>query len=164
MSAPGPSGTRPEHLRELVAQKDRRTASALTKAIGKFVHAAVCGKLPQESRWIMDSRLCYLAKKDSSTPRPVRVGELWRRVVGKQLVHLLRARVQALCMAGRQFGVCLPGGAEGLIHWRTQLERELERSSEVRVVIDVDVANAYPSLEWSCIREAVAEKLPELLP
>ena len=57
MSAPGPSGATPEHLREFVAARDRRIASRLTRAIAKLVDVASTGQLCAEGRWILDSRL-----------------------------------------------------------------------------------------------------------
>ena len=78
MSAAGPSGARPEHLRELVAVRDRRIANALLAAIDKFVKAAIGGELPDASRWLLNSRVVFLEKKNSTVPRPIRVGELWR--------------------------------------------------------------------------------------
>ena len=55
MSAAGPRGARPEHLRELVAVRDRRVANALVSAIGGFVDAGRNGELCDAARWILDS-------------------------------------------------------------------------------------------------------------
>ena len=63
MSAAGPSGARPEHLRELVAVRDRRVANTILAAISKFVSAAMAGELADAARWILDSRLVFLGKK-----------------------------------------------------------------------------------------------------
>jgi hypothetical protein len=161
MSAAGPSGARAEHLRELVAVRDRRCANALLCAIGKFVDVATSGRLCDAARWTLDSRLVFLRKKSGVVPRPIRVGELWRRVVAKRLVDSCREDVQQACLVARQFGVAIPGGAEGLIHFRTLLERSLAASEGAMVVIDVDFKNAFPSLEWDSIREAVDEALPQ---
>ena len=75
MSGPGPSGARPEHLRELIAVRDRRCSGAMLAAIGKLVEVATAGKLCEAARWILDSRLVFLAKKAGAAPRPIRVGE-----------------------------------------------------------------------------------------
>ena len=86
LSAPGPSGARPEHLKELLACGNKRVAREFARNIGKFVAAASGGHLPEEARFILDSRLVYLRKKHGKVPRPIRVGELWRRVIAKRLV------------------------------------------------------------------------------
>ena len=87
MSAPGPNGARPEHIRECVAVRRRPVANRLHRAIGALVNAAAHGRLPESSRWILGSRLVYLRKKRGNTPRLIRIGELWRRLVAKKLLH-----------------------------------------------------------------------------
>ena len=163
MSAPGPSGARPEHLREFVAVRDRRIASRLLRAIGKFVDVASSGQLGADSRWILNSRLVFLKKKNTDTPRPIRVGELWRRVVAKRVVELNRTSIKEVCFEARQFGVAVPGGADALIYFRAELEKKLQESDIVIAAIDVDFKNAFPSLEWDSIRTAVSKRLPKLL-
>ena len=65
----------------------------------------------------------------------------------------------------RQFGVAVPKGTETLIHFRiTARKLIVEWNGHVLLELDIDFQNAYPSLEWDSIREAVQEHLPELLP
>ena len=161
MSAPGPSGMRPEHLRELVAVRDRRVANALLAAIGRFVEAAATGSLCDAARWMLFSRLVFLRKKSGPAPRPIRIGELWRRVVAKRMVDANREIIQQICLSARQFGVAVPGGAEALIHFRTLIEQGLAQG-DATAVVDVDWQNAFPSLEWDGIRAAVDKHLPNL--
>ena len=86
LSGAGPSGARPEHLRELVAVRDRRVSNSLLGALDNFVAAASKGDLPDAARWVLSSRLVFLRKKTGRAPRPIRVGELWRRVIAKRLL------------------------------------------------------------------------------
>ena len=123
LSAPGPSGARPEHLKELLACGNKRVAREFARNIGKFVAATSEGHLPEEARFILDSRLVYLRKKHGKVPRPIRVGELWRRVIAKRLVFDNQTDVASVCKQARQFGVGLPGGADVLVHMRLVLER-----------------------------------------
>ena len=85
--APGLSGDRPEHLRELFDCGNKRAARVFANSVSEFVDAAIRGKLVEEARFIFDSRLVFLKKKRGNVPRPIRVGELWRRVVAKRLLH-----------------------------------------------------------------------------
>ena len=170
-SAPGPSGARPEHLRELVACRDRRASARLQRAVGLLCDQAAAGALCEGARWLLESRLVFLRKKRGPAPRPIRIGELWRRVIAKRLLHVHRDAVQAACRAARQFGVGEPGGADALVHWRVLLEELLAGGAghgvdpgDAVAVIDVDLANAFPSLEWGYVRAAVGEQLPALLP
>ena len=162
MSAPGPSGARPEHLREMVAVRDRRIAAALLEALGRFADAASKGELCDASRWILESRLVFLRKKTGNAPRPIRVGELWRRVIAKRLVDAHRAEVQRICLGARQFGVAIPGGAEGLIHFRMSLEKHFALQDTCVAAVDVDLSNAFPRMEWDSIRAAVEDLLPNV--
>ena len=68
----------------------------------------------------------FLRKKAGTAPRLIRIGELWRRLIAKRLVDTNQAKVQTACLAARQFGAAVPGGAEGLIHFRALLERTLQ--------------------------------------
>jgi hypothetical protein len=123
LSAPGPSGARPEHLRELLDCSNKRTARVLANSVSAFVDTATHGKLVEDTRFILDSRLVFLKKKRGSVPRPIRVGELWRRVVAKRLLYDNKVDIAAVCKDARQFGVGFPGGADVLIHFRTILEK-----------------------------------------
>lgn len=60
-------------------------------------------------------------------------------------------------MQGRQFGVGVLGGCEGLVHFKLQLEESLKRDAGAALVIlHLDLKNAFPSFEWDHIRVAVA--------
>ena len=163
MSAPGPSGARPEHLREFVAVRDRRIASRLIRAISTFVDVASTGQLCPDARWILNSRLVFLKKKNTETPRPIRVGELWRRVVAKRMVEVNKTTIKEVCFEARQFGVAVAGGADALIHFRVELEKQFQLSPTAIAAIDVDFKNAFPSFEWDSIRGAVSNQIPKLL-
>ena len=56
----------------------------------------------------------------------------------------------------------MPGGSDVLIHLRRCLEAQLEVSEEASVVLDLDLRNAFPSLEWGAIEVAVAADCPDL--
>jgi hypothetical protein len=154
-----------------VACRDRRASARLQRAVGLLSDQAAAGALCEDARWILESRLVFLRKKRGPAPRPIRIGELWRRVVAKRLLHTHRDAVQAACRAARQFGVGEPGGADALVHWRVLLEELLAGGAghgaepgDALAVIDVDLANAFPSFEWGYVRQAVQEQLPALLP
>ena len=108
MSALGPSGARPEHIRELVAVRDRRVAAQLLGAIRRLHEVAATGELCAAARWLLDSRLVFLRKKSGNAPRLIRVGEMWRRVIVKRLVDANREKAQRFCLAARQFGFAVP--------------------------------------------------------
>ena len=50
-----------------------------------------------------------------------------------------------------------------MVHFRGVLEECLQKGDGLVVAcLDVDLKNAFPSLEWDSIREAVERNLPEL--
>ena len=54
-SAPGPSGRRPEHLRDMLACSRRRAVNRLLHALGDMQEMALTGRLPDCWRWILNS-------------------------------------------------------------------------------------------------------------
>ena len=66
----------------------------------------------------MDSRVVYIAKKSGMLPRPITVGEIWRRLISKHLLHRHEAKVRRVMVEACQYGVFMPGGAETLVYTR----------------------------------------------
>ena len=115
---------------------------------------AASGTLPPEGwSWIMDSRLVYIAKKSGTVPRPIRVGEIWRRLISKHLLHRHEAKVRHVMVEACQYGVSMRGGAEALVHTRETIENAFRSgpSCGVWAAVDVDFQNAFPSLRYEAI-------------
>ena len=165
-SAPGPSGRRPEHLRDMLACSRRRAVNRLQHALGDMQDMALTGKLPECWDWILNSRLVFLAKKSGLKPRPVRVGELWRRVIAKRALHKHLPRIRQVMLEAHQYGVAIPGGAEILVHARRVLEECIcqDPANGVWAVIDADLVNCFPSLEWDGVDETMSDALPDIAP
>ena len=164
LSGPGPSGMRPEHLRDMLGCNRRRTVNRLIRALRATEVLAAAGALPACWRWMLGSRLVFIDKKHGRKPRPIRVGEVWRRTVAKHMLHQHNAEVRQRMIAAQQYGVAIPGGAESLIHARRLLEDclRLDPATGVWAVIDVDFVNAFPRFEWGAVDAAMAAQLPEL--
>ena len=56
----------------------------------------------------------------------------------------------------------MPNGADVLVHLRRCLEFVSDRSDMPFVALDLDLRNAFPSLEWPSIRRAIEEHFPSL--
>ena len=144
MSAPGPSGARPEHLREALAARSRQASNRLLTALDSLMAAAARGVLPEGMRWLTRSRLVFLKKKHGFKPRPIRVGELLRRMVAKRLVHDHRGELQRFFLRRRQSGIAIPGGAEALVHVRADLEAHARAGhAGPLVAVGLDLVNAF---------------------
>ena len=157
---------RPEHLRDMLSCNRRRDVNRLLQAIHALEAKAAEGAPPATWKWMLESRLVFIAKKKGPAPRPVRVGEVWRRVVAKHSLHQHGHRVRQRMLDAHQYGVAIPGGADVLVHTRTVLERCLQDdpSTGVWAVIDLDFENAFPSLEWPAIDKGMDSLMPELAP
>ena len=166
LSAPGPSGLRPEHLLELAQTRSLRSRRSFEQAMSGFVASAVSGRLPVTSSWwITDSALTFIRKPGATledAPRPLRVGEVLRRFVGKRIAAAEKAHMRELFARERQFGVACPGGAEVLAHHR-MVTCGGEPGSWMGDW-DLDIKNCYGSLYWSAIDAAVEVHLPGALP
>ena len=165
LSAPGPSGLRPEHLRELGMCRRARSRQAFERAMGRFVAAGVRGELPAVAWWITDSAVTFVRKPGATldaAPRPLRVGEVLRRWIAKRVAAAEKGRMQRLFARRRQFGVACPGGAEVLLH-----HRRVTCGGSVGAEVgdwDVDLKNCYGNLFWSAIDLSVEKHIPGALP
>ena len=135
------------------------------RALAAFAIAAEEGRLPAEARWILDSSLVYLKKKHGNKPRPVRIGEVLRRLVAKR--HCARAApaVRRALLAARQVGVAVPGVCEGLVHSQRALEELLSTGQYgAWAVVDLVLVNCFCHFEWAAVRDGVSAITPELNP
>ena len=107
--------------------------------------------------WILGTRVVFIDKKGSPKPRPLRIGEFFRRLIAKRNLSMHQPRLAQRMLKARQFGVAIPGGAESLVHWRTTVIEEIQADSlhGVWALLDLDWQNCYPSLEWDSIEESV---------
>ena len=124
-SAPGPSGLRPDHVRE-----------SLSTAHGDevLVHlTTVCqllarGEAPRCLAAHFAGATLHALPKKSGGVRPIAVGETLRRLVGKLLCQAVREDVRAHFWP-LQVGVGVPNGAEVAVHATRQWMQRNDFSS-----------------------------------
>ena len=165
LSAPGPSGGRPEHIQEALQAKSRTVTGKLLQSLGRFESKALAGALPSSMRWIARSRLVYLKKKDGDKPRPIRIGEVIKRIASKRAVRADRQTIETKMREMRQWGVGTPGGCEALVHFRNLVEHAATSGSiEPLVCLDTELENCFCTLEWENMRADLEQHLPSILP
>eukprot|EP00972_Heterocapsa_arctica_P008497 1239704-Heterocapsa_arctica.AAC.1 len=76
------------------------------------------GLLPRCWNWLLASRWVFLHKRTGSKPRPVRVGEVLRRMIAKRSLHQQLPKIRQVVLDAHQYGVAITGGAEILVHAR----------------------------------------------
>ena len=162
LTAPGPTGTRPEHAKEAFGIRQKAVARRLARAMLKVQQRVQAGNLPEDARWLTRTRLVYLKKKGSQVPRPIRVGEFMRSSVSKKVQKLAAPRLRKVFHSMHQWGVAMPGGAEALVHWRECVE-SLAIAGRIPPVVafDLDLANMFCNVEWPEIRSAVGKHFAE---
>jgi hypothetical protein len=168
LSAPGPSGLRPEHLHAFATCRRSRSRHNYDQAMRLFVSTAIRGALPPAAWWITSSSLTFTRKKGAGpndAPRPLRVGEVLRRCVAKRVAAAEKVAMRRLFVKRRQFGVACPGGAEILIHHRMQtIATAVSASGDDCTTWDADISNCFGSLLWTAVDESVKNHIPGALP
>jgi len=100
----------------------------------------------------VSSSIVPLLKNKLGDVRPIAVGEVFYRIAGRIIAKEAKTK-----LLNFQFGVYSPGGVEPLVHL-------CELRGNTHTIISIDLKNAYNSMKRSFIREALAERSPDLLP
>ena len=160
---PGPTGFRPEHLKEMLAVPRLREALSLQKALNRLHYTMLRGELADSMRWLTRTRLCW-QKKKNGIPRPIKIGELLRSSYAKRTVHRFRRSLRPTLLNMRQWGVGMPGSVEALGHWRSRIEElMLHGTLEPVVAADLDLVNMFGNIAWPFIRDALQNHFQEAL-
>ena len=132
-----------------------KASSAARNAAFAFIYLILSGELPRHGS-LLDSSLIGLQKPDGGV-RPIAIGEVWYRVAG--LCALTALHELGPSLAPLQLGVGVPGGTEAVGH---AVRAALAADPEA-VLLTVDQANAFNSLDRSAVFAAVKERAPALL-
>ena len=145
-AAAGPSGLRPDLLRQLIERGDSRSSLRVMTA---FANMLADGKAPDRlAPWVAGAAGHAFRKRhkpgapeEAVGVRPVCCGEAWRRLVSKALLGTEReAAVRYL--QPYQLAVGVSAGVEAVPHVARAWKRKYEHDPE-RVCLDFDESNAY---------------------
>jgi hypothetical protein len=164
LTGPGPSGTRPEHITDMLSVPRRADSNKLHRALAMVYAAIEHGALPPDARWIARTRLSWVRKK-TGKPRPIKMGEFLRSAYAKSLAHKHQGKLRKKLLDMHQWGVGMPGSCEALAHWRGTIEELiLAGVLDPMIAVVIDLVNMFGNVEWSSIRAALQEHFPEALP
>ena len=156
-SGSGPFALRPEHLKAALVPglKDE-----LLRQISSVMNIMAQGRAPSSLQpLICGASLAALPKPDGSH-RPVACGITWRRLCGKCLWYGVKDMALDHLFP-MQVGVNVSGGAEAVVHVTRQwLSRWKDDRS--RVLVTIDIENAYNTLDRSAILSSVRRVAPSL--
>ena len=159
-SAPGPTGMRPQHLKDALTSQAHRDEVA--DQLRNLVNLLARGQAPSSvAELFAGASLVALAKKDGGL-RPVAVGETLRRLVGKCLCAEVKEAARARLLP-LQIGVAVPGGVEAAVHASRQWWNR-NRGNRNKVFVKLDLSNAFNTLDRRALLEAVHEEFPALAP
>ena len=157
--AAGPSGLRPQHLKDALVPGWR---DEVVRHVADLTNLLSQGRAPSPMRpWICGASLAALPKPDGSH-RPIAAGDTWRRLTAKLLAKShteeLRDYLEPL-----QLGVGTKMGYEAIIHTCRQW---FSRSSNAptKVLVTLDLSNAFKSVDRSAVLESVRRTAPDLAP
>jgi len=158
-SAAGLTALRPQHLKDaLVPGHKDEVLRQLTGVVELLARGEAA---PVVRKWICGGSLTALAKPDGGL-RPVAVGETLRRLVGKVLASVVSEDIKSY-LEPLQVGVGTKGGCEAVVHVvRQWLGRS--RSDKDRVLVMMDLSNAFNCLDRSAFRQAVRRVVPCIAP
>ena len=156
-SAPGPSGMRPEHLTVILQSAPGRRNSAVQE-LTRLVTVMAGGAVPQNvAPYLCGARLHAAAKKSGGI-RPIAVGNLLRRLVGKCAATKLQDRAAAH-FSPHQLGVGVRGGCEAIVH---TVRRALDENPDLWC-LQADFQNAFNLIDRGIALEEVERVFPEVL-
>ena len=162
-SGSGPSGLSPAHLQEAVACGDDEASRRLLGALDAFVMVCEDGGLPEAAAQHLASANLIPLRKGDDGVRPVAVGECLRRLVGKRLMSEGTTLEAARSLLPLQTGVRVQ---DACLLTSLSLQQAVDRwrPGEGWVLVQVDLTNAFNSIDRQKVLEAVKARAPHLLP
>jgi hypothetical protein len=162
----GPSGTRPDFLRQLI---DRNASSDIAKTTAAFRTMLANGEAPQALVPFSGGACGYAFSKEAKSAdgaaastatdaRPVCCGEAWRRVVGNAVLTIEGPTLQKYLLP-HQLAVKVRAGVETLPHLARQWAEESGAALD-RVLANFDESNAHNTVDRAAFLRRAHEVIP----
>ena len=165
-SAAGPSGFRPSHLREVLMCGISKIESTALTALTDFINLCASGTLPIEiapnligslsnsfPQKLFERRLC------SWGVRPIASGETLRRLVTKCVLKKVQEKFKAI-VTPLQCGVAVSDAVNSIAFTMRQYYEVLQTEPQLGLM-QIDLCNAFNSVDRTPILQFVCSKLPE---
>ena len=156
-SAPGPSGLRIQHLLEALTTSH---SGALTEQLAQMVELLAQGSAPEELATHLAGAKLLALKKPKGGVRPVAIGEVMRRIVGKCLCATIKEEAQEF-FEPLQVGVACKLGVDAAVH-TCRKWANLHKHSQNKVMLKIDFSNAFNTISRESVLSKVRTTFPEL--
>ena len=158
-SAAGPTGLRPQILKELTSTDLGDAGAALLQSLSGFSKLVLSGGVPEDFRPFFFGANLFAFSKPKGVIRPIAVWNTLRRLVAKCAQrNLLEKRVAKYGVM--QFGCGIPRGCEAASHAMRHYIQDTSRHRN-RVLLKVDMSNAFNSLRRDVLLETSQREHPE---
>lgn len=159
-SGGGPTGLRPQHLKNAISSSASEAGNQLCNTLADFCNLLLRGNVPAQIQPVLaGASLLSLGKKCGGI-RPIAVGETLRRLTAKCAARSTTAKFAAM-LAPLQLGAGVRYGAEAAAHAARLFLGKMEEDT---VFMKIDFMNAFNSVRRDCIAEIFATEVPELYP
>ena len=156
-SGSGPDGIRPSHLLNMTSKGSGAAGERLKASLTSLCNLVLRGEVPASVRPLFfGASLCALAKKDGGI-RPIAVGNALRRLATKVVLAPITTELRGH-LQPTQLGVGTPGGCEAALR---ATRSYLQDSTTPKVLLKIDLKNAFNSLRRDKILAAVRDHIPE---
>ena len=163
-SSAGLDGIRPAHLRSLLTKHTAEAGARLLTALTALTNLALSGRLPEcVVPAFFGASLIALRKKDGGL-RPIAVGSVYRRIAGKVAAAAVSGAIGAR-LRPIQLGVATRNGCEAAVHAvRAYIQGSSESAADSKIMVKLDVSNAFNTVRRDSMMEAVIEQAPAIYP
>lgn len=158
-SSAGSDGLRPQHLKDLVSMSAGEAGNRALRSITKLINFFLAGKLNDEvCELLYGASLCALQKKDGGI-RPIAIGTSLRRLTSKIACFSVKQDMINY-LHPQQIGFGVKFGCEAAVHAIRSYVRNPKNG--LKVILKVDVKNAFNSVERDVMLAEIKDKVPQL--
>ena len=124
------------------------------------VNILLRGEAPEEVRSFLSGASLIALPKEEGDLRPIAVGEVLRRLVGKCCANVVNDDMREI-LEPLQVGVGTPGGCEAVVHAVRHWLLMFWQSTD-RVLARIDLSNAFNTVDRQDILASIREVAPSL--
>lgn len=157
-SGAGPSGLRPQHLKDSISHLSNEAGQRLLVSLTSLVNLILRGEVPRVVQPLLFGANLLSLEKKCGGVRPIAVGESIRRLAAKCASRIATQKLSDI-LSPIQLGTGTRYGAEAAAHASRAF---LEAMSDDMVFLKVDFSNAFNTVRRDVIAETFAQEAPEL--